>query len=249
MSSAPTFATPLQGALEWARRGRPVFPADGKVALIKDWYNEATTDPEQIKAWAVQFPGCNFAFPPGRSDEMALDVDEKEAKEGKPAKHGKADLAGLQKEHGFKIAHTLVIRTPSGGAHIYLKGVVPSSNGRIAPALDIKSNGGYVLCPGSQIDGNPYTISRDIPLVECPTALLKLIEAAKDKPEIKPQSDQAGDPFTPDQLTQMLACCDPDCPRDDWRNIAAALHAAPCTDPAFDKRDLFVRWSRGEVRK
>jgi len=61
-------------------------------------------------------------------------------------------------------------------------------------------------------------------------------------------SSLVGTPLSPKQLAAMLACLDPDCPRDEWRDIAAALHAAPCTDPDFDKCALFVAWSRGEVR-
>lgn len=72
------------------------------------------------------------------------------------------------------------------------------------------------------------------------------IKSTEDKP---PSASSAGVPFTPAQLTEMLSYLDPDCPRDEWRDIAAALHAAPCTVPDFDKRDLFVRWSRGEVRQ
>ena len=68
-------------------------------------------------------------------------------------------------------------------------------------------------------------------------------------PEVRSPSPNAGVPFSPTELTGMLSYLDPDCSRDEWRDIAAALHAAPCTDPDFDKRDLFVRWSRGEVQR
>ncbi len=69
---------------------------------------------------------------------------------------------------------------------------------------------------------------------------------------IEERSDKAvrtnkGEPFTPHQLEGMLSHIDPDEPYDEWLVTAAALYAAPCTDPDFDKCDLFTRHSRGEL--
>lgn len=47
----------------------------------------------------------------------------------------------------------------------------------------------------------------------------------------------------PGEIRGRLYRCNPDCSRDDWRNIAAALIATPCTDEAFDKLALFIEWS------
>ena len=63
MTKPAHITSPLEGALEWARRGRPVVPiipwhldtaekSRGKRPYIADPINRATTDVEQINAWA-----------------------------------------------------------------------------------------------------------------------------------------------------------------------------------------------------
>ena len=64
-------------------------------------------------------------------------------------KNGILELERLASELGFEVPDTLAVATPSGGFHLYFKGTVQSSAGRIAPGIDVRSSGGYVLVPGS----------------------------------------------------------------------------------------------------
>ena len=64
-------------------------------------------------------------------------------------KNGIVELERIARESGADIPDTLAVATPSGGFHLYLKGAVQSSAGRIAPGIDVRSSGGYVLVPGS----------------------------------------------------------------------------------------------------
>src|SRR5271169_791504 len=53
----------------------PVKPGEKKKPYIK-WKAGATSDIAQLEAWAVQFPGCNWAVATGeRSGVWVLDVD------------------------------------------------------------------------------------------------------------------------------------------------------------------------------
>lgn len=58
-------------------------------------------------------------------------------------------------------------------------------------------------------------------------------------------SQTAGTPLPPEEIAARLFTCDPSGGREAWRDLAASLAATPCTDLAFDRRALFVEWSRG----
>lgn len=85
---------------------------------------------------------------------IVVDVDEG------PGKNGFASLATLEDQAGL-ISKDLVVRTGSGGQHIYLKApstVVRNSASKLAPFIDIRGEGGYVVAPPSlHISGNFYT--------------------------------------------------------------------------------------------
>lgn len=144
-------------ALDLAQRGYFVFPIEpnGKTPVLKNWQDRATRDPEQIARW---FRGAdrNVGIYTGRfGDDQALivvDVDTKHDKNG--------ELSLLQLElEGNELPRTAEQTTPSGGRHIiyaadkaYRQGVDVLGSG-----LDIRSRGGYIVGPGSEIDGKPYS--------------------------------------------------------------------------------------------
>src|SRR5258708_3125932 len=57
------FPTPADGALWMAaihnKRQHPLRAQD-KPPLLTGWEHKATTDLAQIRAWAAEYPGCNF---------------------------------------------------------------------------------------------------------------------------------------------------------------------------------------------
>jgi len=142
--------TPLEGALDWISRGLYVAPATPRQKappLVSDWENAASTDIAQVNQWAKTFPDCNWLCAPARSGHVVFDVDRKNGKDGL------AELERLAAAHGFEIPDTLIVATPNGGFHLYFKGTAQSSAGRIAPGVDVRGRGGYVLVPGSVLHG------------------------------------------------------------------------------------------------
>lgn len=146
----------LQQALRLAEKGFHVFPceANGKLPVIKDYPNRATRDPEQINKW---FMGTerNIGISTSKfGDHQALvvvDVD------NKGEKNGDAQLLSLELE-GFELPQSLEQSTPTGGRHIVYVVDAACKQGVnvLGDGLDIRSRGGYIVGPGSTIEGKPY---------------------------------------------------------------------------------------------
>ena len=167
---------PLEFALKFAARGWKLFPqAKTKRPLLKDWPNQATDDPEQIRTWSRQFPKANFAVACGkRSGMIGLDIDVKNGG------HGKGSFILLQREHGK--VETMTTRTPSGGGHLYFG--YPDGVDRVPnlseidgfPGIEVKGDGAALTLPGSFYNnGAEYVLSKDSDLAACPEWLTAII--------------------------------------------------------------------------
>jgi hypothetical protein len=149
-----------QAALALALRGLAVFPCwpNKKTPVCRHGLKEATTDAAIIEAWWNAYPIANVAVATGRvSGAFVVDVDVKGGRDGE------ADLRALEAAHG-KLPPTIEAVTPTKGRHVWFRmpeHPVPNSVGMLAPGLDIRGDGGYVLVPPSQINGARYEWSVD----------------------------------------------------------------------------------------
>ncbi len=98
----------------------------------------------------------------------------------------------LQAQHGA-LPDTPIALTGGGGFHVLLHhpgSPVPCSAGKVAPGLDIRADGGYVIAPGSVHEsGERYRWLRDpadTPLAVCPTWLLELATVSTVRPPREP---------------------------------------------------------------
>jgi hypothetical protein len=141
--------TPLEQALEYARRGWPVFPCrwDGgprlrKTPLTQNGFKSASSDPETIRRWWLRWPAALIGVPTGAiSGIVVLDIDVK-----RPKANGFDTLEDL----GHPLPETPMAHTESGGLHVYCQcpnEQVQNNAGRIGPGLDTRANGGYVIGP------------------------------------------------------------------------------------------------------
>jgi hypothetical protein len=169
----------LDAALRWAARGFRVFPLQQNSREPTDlgWTNHATTDPDQIRRWWTD-PVLGFerdlnigCLATGR---VIVDVD---VKNGKPGLKSHSDL-------GFDW-DTLTVRTTTNGFHAYYQGLPDRLVGGspLAPGLDIRSHNGYVVAPGSTIDGVEYTVELDLPVAEFPEHLRDRLKAPRQRQE------------------------------------------------------------------
>jgi hypothetical protein len=164
-------------ALELAAVDWHVFPlrARSKVPANTDGFKGATTDPGRIKAWWTAHPDHNVGIATGASGLLVVDLDT--TGEG----HCADALGGLMRladQHG-DLPATYEVMTPSGGEHWYFTvpaGIdpPPCSAGRLAPHVDIRARGGYVVAEGSVTDVGAYTVGVDEAVAEAPRWLVDL---------------------------------------------------------------------------
>lgn len=138
----PAFET----VLRMAACGFRLFPvaARSKRALIEKWPEKATCDAETLCAWMEEYAGCNWGLACGcDSGVFVLDVDGDE---------GAASLRVLVEDHGREWIETLSAKT-ARGLHYYFRypadAVIRNSASKLAPGLDVRGEGGYVLVPPS----------------------------------------------------------------------------------------------------
>ncbi len=102
--------------------------------------HSATKDLSAVTELWRSEPSANIGVRTG-SGFMVLDVDDDV---------GADALAILEREHG-ELPDTVRAVTGGGGAHYYFaaKHRVPCSAGQLAPGLDVRGDGGYVVAPPS----------------------------------------------------------------------------------------------------
>lgn len=153
----------LNAALSLAQQGHRVFPLaiNGKVpALDGNWQKLASTDPERIRAlWTCPVFGDPIDYNVGIAigpHTVVIDVDVRDGKRG-------AESLRLWEAINGDLPATYEVTTASGGRHLYFtderSGQFPKE---LCEHVDIKQFGGYVVGPGSEIDGRFYTRSRTL---------------------------------------------------------------------------------------
>lgn len=167
----------LQAALAWAARGFPVFPLvpNDKVPVFGDtWYEHATTDADQIRAmWTdpVLRTEQDYNIGTDCTGRIVIDID---VKKGKDGYNQYMQLGGT--------FNTLVIQTTTGGYHCYYEGP-DCANVNIAKDIETRSHHGYVVAPGSTIDGIPYVIVNDTDPAWVPLEVERLLQPVRTRKE------------------------------------------------------------------
>jgi hypothetical protein len=157
--------------------GLAVFalPPGGKRAA-PGWHGRCTTaDPAAVAAgWR---PGDNIGVGCRASGIVGVDLDRHD---GGP--DGRETFAALCARARRPWPCTLTVATAHGGLHLYFRrtpGRAIASGIGTWPGIDIRGpgfrTGGYLAGPGSVVDGRPYVIERDLPVVPLPRWLAGLL--------------------------------------------------------------------------
>ncbi|WP_330261750.1 bifunctional DNA primase/polymerase [Streptomyces sp. NBC_00539] len=187
----------LRAALAVAERGWPVFPlrpgaknpalhredrcprtgvcADGHVK----WEQRATThQPTIVRCWSHK--PYNVGLATGPAGLIVIDLDMPKQDSSQDAPGGAENLSALCERAGQPVPATFTVRTPSGGTHLYFTapaGIrLGNTAGKLAPLIDTRAHGGYVVAPGSTTGAGIYEISDPSPVLELPAWLLVLLQ-------------------------------------------------------------------------
>lgn len=165
-----------------AERGLHVFPLikNSKNPAVNGFPTRATADLNQVRKWDRNGPNRNVGVSTTLSKFGPLVVIDVDNKNGV---NGDESLDTLRKAEGVEIPETLVVATPTGGRHIYFVAPHPIKQGVsvLGPGLDIRAAGGYVVGPGSMIDGVAYRIIEDRDIAPAPQWLIERLPRATEK--------------------------------------------------------------------
>ncbi|MBV9161981.1 MAG: bifunctional DNA primase/polymerase [Pseudonocardiales bacterium] len=181
----------LSAALAAAARGWRVFPLRPGLkrpalhgydhcphtgpcqATHQGWEQRATTDPARIRAaWSAG--EHNIGLATGPSGLVVIDLDAAKPGDTPPQpwdqpgiRDGQDVLAAIAEQAGQPLpVDTLTVATPSGGLHLYYQApqgapLRNTAGTALGWKIDTRAHGGYVLAPGSIVDGHPYAIVYD----------------------------------------------------------------------------------------
>lgn len=148
----------------------------------------ATTDPGLIQtAWANRPYNVGIATGPAGLLVVDLDVPKPEEQEGAP--DGATSFKALCERAGQPIPLTYQVRTPSGGSHLYFTappGIrLKCSVKRLAPHIDTRAWGGYVVAASSTTEQGAYEITEAASVAPLPSWLATLL-TERAKPAVPP---------------------------------------------------------------
>ena len=155
----------------------PLLPKEKRPAIVGGVHS-ATTDETKVNRYFANHPDANYGVAIG-SGFFVLDVD---------GAAGKESLSTLIKKHGG-LPKTVTVLT-ARGEHRYFRGdgrKIKNSTGHLGTGLDVKSDGGYVVGPGSiHPSGKRYAFKDEraideIDIAEAPGWLLDLISSGRQK--------------------------------------------------------------------
>jgi hypothetical protein len=169
----------LHAALAHIRAGWHVFPIppnskkphrNEQEGPIRFGVTSASNSETQVRAWWSQWPDANIAG----TGFLVLDCDIKPAEDDKPAINGLDNLAVWCLEREIDLPETLEFRSQGGGVHkVYAADMAqPFGQGDVTEGVNVRApHMGYILLPGSTIDGREYQVLARRPVASAPAEI------------------------------------------------------------------------------
>ncbi|WP_392754755.1 bifunctional DNA primase/polymerase [Streptomyces sp. LN590] len=187
----------LSAALDAAARGWAVFPLrpDGKPPALhgeasctgtgdcttghRKWEQRATTDPDRLhRAWSAS--RFNIGIATGPSGLIVVDLDMPKPNSNADTPCGVTTFKALCERTGQAVPSSYRVRTASGGEHLYFTAPdevrLANTAGFLAPPIDTRAWGGYVVAPGSTVNGHAYEVIDAAPVAPLPGWLLDALK-------------------------------------------------------------------------
>ncbi len=164
----------------------PLIPADKRPA-VSQWEQRSTTEAARIaRCWAAGPYNVGIACGPSRL--VVVDLDTPKTPDDTPpadwAREGVHDgmdvFATLCEQHGQPLpTDTFTVRTGRGGTHLYFTAPtgteLRNTGGKLGWKVDTRAVGGYVVGPGSVVNGRTYNVVHDAPPAPLPVWLAALL--------------------------------------------------------------------------
>lgn len=152
----------------------------GKHPRLGGWQTHASADERQVDQWWTEWPGAGIGVATGAASRVwVLDCDGEEALNW---------YKEQSKRHG--VTRTIGVRTGRGRHFwwVYPEGVTIRNAQGIAPGVDVRGEGGYVIAPPTRHRSGPrYEWLRTGAYVEAPVeAPAWLLELVKERPKPPP---------------------------------------------------------------
>lgn len=194
-----------------------IFPVGpDKAPLVSGWQSKATRDGFTIAQWEAH-GAVAWGIPCGAVNDLFvidLDVDKVSGE-----LVGEASLKALPRYAGL-MDHANVY-TPSGGRHVYCQHFDGGRNttSKIGPKIDTRGEGGYVVAPGSFVDGGSYLGHFPDTLPVVPIGLRAMLLHQPPAPR------RAFDRLTPaGEVEELLTHIPANVSYQDWVSVLMALH-------------------------
>ena len=230
----------LDAALTYAEMGFAVFPCEpgGKRPACEHGCKDATTDTDVIERWWTDRPECNIGI--ATDGLLVIDID--------GAKNPWLTSLGDRVEG---LMSCPAAWTPRGGIHLFfrqpLDGEFRCTTSAIAPAVDTRADGGYVVAaPSNRAEGGGYRwfpereLERLLP--EPPDWLVDLLKTRKSKAGERRDDPIPQEPLIEGRRNSTLASIAGQMRRFgmNGRAIEAALHATNCDrcNPPLEPKEV-----------
>jgi len=143
-NNEPQTSSAASFALAYAARGYFVFPCRAdKKPYTKHGFKDASTDPAVVRAFWTDYADAQVGIDCERSGIVVVDLDKKNGEDG---------IAAFEVLRGSEPHDcSLVVSSPSGGRHFVYQAIdgveIKSTAGQVAPGIDTRACGGYVIAP------------------------------------------------------------------------------------------------------
>jgi hypothetical protein len=237
VTSIDSARSPLSWALRYAALGYKVIPlTPGQKTplgrLVPQGVNDATDNPDTIRAWWRQMPNAGIGLALAASGLVALDID--------PRNGGLLTLEQLEQQHG-RIESSVQAITGGGGLHFVFSlpaGAMSGLPGALGPGLDVKLNGYICVEPSVHPSGRTYEweassspldgVAPD-PMPDWLRGYVRPASAAPDEERYLPVSDAQWA-----EVAEALPYI-PAVEREQWVSVGMALQST-------GRADAFTRW-------
>jgi len=233
-----------------------------------NWQNVAFNDYDAIKKSPVWSIYDNVGISCGLSNIVVIDQDKKVKVDKKTGKKTVIDGVTAFNKLCAKLGVsplTYTVETPSGGSHAYFSNPrhypIKSDQGTdkrgLGVGIDIRAEGGYVVAAGQYLinckdhEAGRYTVKIQSEFKPLPEALATHIlnVQSKNEPSKKAENKDTGKFKYSTRNEHIIkvgfSYLDPDCPRDEWRDIIWSLRYL-VTDCGWDEtlvKSFIKEWS------